>query len=57
MRCDEGYRALWLRISRRNDRKRAIIAIARRLLLAMRSAELNGKPYIPRPRKGAEAAA
>ena len=52
VRCDEGYRKLWLRIKKRSDGKRAIIAIARRLLLAMRSAELNQTIYRPRNEPG-----
>lgn len=40
VRCNDRYRRLWLNIRKRNDGKRAIIAIARRLLLAMRAAEL-----------------
>lgn len=48
VRCDEGYRRLWLRIRKRNDGKRAIIAIARRLLLAMRAAQLQGTVFHPR---------
>ncbi len=39
VRVDEHYRRLWLKIKSRNDGKRAIIAIARRLLLAMRAAQ------------------
>lgn len=42
VRCDGHYRRLWLKIKSRNDGKRAIIAIARRLLLAMRAAERRG---------------
>jgi transposase len=48
VRCDEHYRRLWLRIRRRNDGKRAIIAIARRLLLAMRATARSQSPYHPR---------
>jgi len=48
VRCDPGYRKRWLSIRKRNDGKRAIIAIARRLLLAMRAAELAGQNYTPR---------
>lgn len=55
VRCDEGYRQLWLRIRKRNDGKRAIIAIARRLLLAMRAAE--GSQATFRPRKARKRAA
>jgi len=39
VRSEGRYRRLWLRIRKRSDGKRAIIAIARRLLLAMRAAE------------------
>jgi len=53
VRCDEHYRRLWLRIRRRNDGKRAIIAIARRLLLAMRATDRQATDYRPRPRKDA----
>jgi len=48
VRCDDGYRKTWLRIRKRVGGKRAIIAIARRLLLAMRAAELSETEYIPR---------
>jgi transposase len=44
VRCDGHYRRLWLKIKSRNDGKRAIIAIARRLLLAMRAAEHGKTP-------------
>jgi len=55
VRCDERYRRRWLKIKSRNGGKRAIIAIARRLLLAMRAAELQGVGYrYPRrPRRAA----
>lgn len=56
VRCDEHYRRIWLRIRKRNDGKRAIIAIARRLLLAMRAAEVAGADYHS-PRKVAAHAA
>ena len=48
VRCDEGYRKLWLRIRKRAGGKRAIIAIARRLLLGMRAAELQETSFRPR---------
>lgn len=48
VRCDEHYRRLWQRIRRRNDGKRAIIAIARRLLLAMRASACHGQTFRPR---------
>jgi transposase len=48
VRCDEHYRRLWLRIRRRNDGKQAIIAIARRLLLAMRATARQEQTYRPR---------
>ncbi len=52
VRTDGPYRDRWLRIRKRTDGKRAIIAIARRLLLAMRAAELKRCNYHPRnPRK------
>lgn len=38
VRCDPSVKALWLRIRKRTGGKRAIIAIARRLLLWMRAA-------------------
>jgi transposase len=44
VRCDDHYRKRWLKIKSRNDGKRAIIAIARRLLLAMRAAEQGKTP-------------
>ena len=46
VRNDGPYRTRWLRIRRRTDGKRAIIAIARRLLLAMRAAELSQSDYV-----------
>lgn len=48
VRCDMHYRRIWLGIRKRSDGKRAIIAIARRLLLAMRAAELQGVVFHPR---------
>lgn len=47
VRCDEHYKRIWHRIRKRSDGKRAIIAIARRLLLAMRAAELSQTVYQP----------
>jgi transposase len=49
VRCDPRYRKRWLRIKSRNDGKRAIIAIARRLLLAMRASARNHTDYGLRP--------
>lgn len=45
VRCDERYKRTWLRIRGRTGGKRAIVAIARRLLLAMRAAQLKGVCY------------
>jgi transposase len=56
VRCDTGpggYRATWLRIRKRTDGKRAIIAVARRLLLAMRAAELSRSNYQTRDERAA----
>lgn len=52
VRGHEHYRSLWLRIKQRTGGKRAIIAIARRLLLAMRAAELQRQDFCLHPRKG-----
>lgn len=45
VRCEPSIKAKWLRIRKRTGGKRAIIAIARRLLLAMRAAERHGVCY------------
>lgn len=45
VRCDATLKATWLRIRKRSDGKRAIIAIARRMLLMMRAAERHGATY------------
>jgi transposase len=45
VRCDESVKKLWIRIRQRSDGKRAIIAIARRLLLWMRAALRDGSDY------------
>lgn len=45
VRCDSHYRRIWLRIRQRTDGKRAIIAIARRLLLTMRATERTATTY------------
>jgi transposase len=45
VRCDASVKNLWIRIRKRSDGKRAIIAIARRLLLWMRAAVRDGKVY------------
>lgn len=45
VRCDAAFKATWLRIRKRTGGKRAIIAVARRLLLAMRAADRNGVNY------------
>jgi transposase len=45
VRCDESVKKIWLRIRKRSDGKRAIIAIARRLLLWMRAAVRDGAEY------------
>jgi transposase len=50
VRCDESVKRIWLRIRKRSDGKRAIIAIARRLLLWTRAAERDRAEY--RRRRG-----
>ena len=45
VRCDPAVKKIWLRIRQRSDGKRAIIAIARRMLLWMRAALRDGDDY------------
>lgn len=45
VRCDESVKKLWIKLRSRSDGKRAIIAIARRLLLWMRAALRDGSDY------------
>lgn len=45
VRCDDSIKKLWIKIRKRSDGKRAIIAIARRLLLWMRAAVREGTQY------------
>jgi transposase len=55
VRCDESVKKLWIKLRSRGDGKRAIIAIARRLLLWMRAAVRDGTEY--RRRGGPDQAA
>jgi transposase len=48
VRCDPAVKKTWLRIRKRTDGKRAIIAIARRMLLWMRAAIRDQAAYRPR---------
>lgn len=45
VRCDPPTKQRWLKMKQRMGGKRAIVAIARKLLLAMRSAHRNGADY------------
>jgi transposase len=45
VRCDDSAKRVWLRIRKRAGGKRAIIAVARRLLLWMRAAHRKGAAY------------
>jgi transposase len=45
VRCDESVKKLWIKLRSRSDGKRAIIAIARRMLLWMRAALRDGSDY------------
>lgn len=45
VRCDDSVKRLWLRIRKRTGGKRAIIAVARRMLLWMRAAHKKGAAY------------
>ena len=47
VRCDDSVKRIWLRIRKRAGGKRAIIAIARRLLLWMRAAHRKEAAYRP----------
>ena len=48
LRCDAGYRALYERFKARMGAKRAITALARRILLMARAMLVNQVPYSPR---------
>jgi transposase len=45
IRCDEHIRKIWLNISKHAGRKKAIVALARRMLIWMWSIIRTGQPY------------
>ena len=49
IRWDSGMKAIYLDLSKRRDKKRAIVAIGRKLLIIMRAMVLGGTKYQKRP--------
>lgn len=56
VRCEPEIKMMWRRLRKRNDGKRAIIAVARRMLLMMRAAHRHGAGYQPRAQADTRAA-